>query len=134
MSEIPESQPQSESEAHQTDPSLQGQEADLQDEKHRADAIDQAFDYRGDVTIETSDGKRINGFLYDRNSEDHEPYIRIMPSDGSARLTIPYIKIQSLVFSGKDTAFGKSWEAWVRKHAELKAKGQKADIEAEPLD
>ena len=57
-----------------------------------------------------------------------------MPTDGSGRRTIPYDQIAAVVFSGKDTAFGKGWEAWSKKFKELKAKGQKANIEAEPLD
>jgi hypothetical protein len=40
-----------------------------------------------------------------------------------------------LAFTGKDTAAGKSFEAWVRKYNEKKAAGEKnIGIEPEPLD
>ena len=38
---------------------------------------------------------------------------------------IPYADIAALAFSGRDTAAGKSWEAWVKKYGEKKAAGEK---------
>ena len=39
---------------------------------------------------------------------------------------IPYSDIAALAFTGRDTAAGKSWEAWVKKYVEKKAAGEKA--------
>jgi hypothetical protein len=49
-------------------------------------------------------------------------------------VSVPYADIAALHFSGRDTAAGKSWEAWVRKYWEKKAAGESADIEPEQLD
>jgi hypothetical protein len=58
-----------------------------------------------------------------------------MPSNGAPRQKIAYANIRSLAFSGRDTAAGKSWEAWVRKYWEKKDVGGSAPmLEPEPLD
>ena len=114
--------------------SLQGLDVKSDDSQVLAEAIEQAFDYRGDVTIETRDGRSIEGYLYDRVAKGDAPRLRIMPAEGSARLTIPYADVTRVAFTGKDPAWGKSWEAWVRKHEKLKARGQAANLESDPLD
>ncbi len=96
--------------------------------------MDQAFDYRGDVTIELVDGQTIEGYIFDRRSNIAEPYVRLIPRDSDERVNVKYSQIKSLSFSGRDTAAGKSWETWVRKYQEKKAKGEAASIESEPLD
>jgi hypothetical protein len=48
-----------------------------------------------------------------------------MPRDGGGKLTITYAQIAALAFTGRDTAAGKSWEAWLRKYWEKKAAGEK---------
>ena len=112
----------------------QGLRLSLANHAQRDEALEKAVDYRGDVTIETTDGRRIEGYVFDRRNSDDAAFIRVIPSDGSARVTIPYEQISGLVFSGKDTAFGKGWEAWVKKYNELKSKGQEASIESDPLE
>ena len=43
--------------------------------------------------------------------------------------------IAALAFTGRDTAAGESWEAWVRKYWEKKAAGEKhIALEPEKLD
>jgi hypothetical protein len=46
-------------------------------------------------------------------------------------LKIAYSDIAALAFSGRDTAAGKSWEAWVGKYWQKKTAGE-ADIRIEP--
>jgi hypothetical protein len=42
---------------------------------------------------------------------------------------------RALAFTGRDTAAGKSWEAWVRKYPEKKAAGEKGiALELEKLE
>lgn len=113
---------------------LEGTVPDLVDPAQRDAAMDLAFDYRGDVTIETKDGQTIEGYIFDRRVEHGKPVVRVMPTKNDDRLTIPYENITRLTFSGRDTAAGKSWETWVRKYAEKKAAGQKAEIKSDPLD
>jgi len=44
---------------------------------------------------------------------------------------VSYAEIAALAFSGRDTAAGKSWEAWMKKYAEKKAAGEK-DLSLHP--
>lgn len=112
---------------------LEGTVPPLADPALRDQAMDLAFDYRGDVTIETVQGQVIEGYVFDRRNENGQGLVRIMPKDSDQRLSIFYDDIKRLVFSGRDTAAGKSWETWVKKYHEKKAKGEKASIESDPL-
>jgi hypothetical protein len=48
---------------------------------------------------------------------------------------VAYSDIAALKFSGRDTAAGRSFDAWVKKYWEKKAAGEKnIGIEAEKLD
>jgi hypothetical protein len=48
---------------------------------------------------------------------------------------VAYSDIAALAFTGRDTAAGKSFEAWMKKYWEKKAAGEKnIQIEAEVLD
>ena len=84
------------------------------------------------------DGRTIEGYVFDRRAESphlNECTVRMMPKDGSSRVSILYSDIQALAFTGKDTAAGKSFEAWVRKYNEKRARGEKdIGIESEPLE
>ena len=96
-------------------------------------ALEQAFDYRGDVTITLKDGRRIEGYIFDRRSGPTlaESAVRVIPAASREKLTIFYSQIAAVAFTGRDTAAGKSWEAWVRKYWEKRAAGEK-DIQIEP--
>ena len=96
-------------------------------------ALEEAFDYRGDVTITRKDGSRVEGYVFDRRrgATLAESLVRVIPQDGSGKVAIPYSDIAGLAFTGRDTAAGKSWEAWVRKYWEKKAAGEK-EIGLEP--
>ena len=114
---------------------LQGWVPPLSNEEDLRDALEKAFDYRGDVTLTRKDGSTVEGYLYDRRSAAtlQQSQVRILPQNGSPRVSIPYSDIAALAFSGRDTAAGKSWEAWVRKYWERKASGETAEIEPEDL-
>jgi hypothetical protein len=96
---------------------LEGWAADLRDDAHRAEVIDLAFDYRGDVTLLTVHGAMVNGYLYNRNRDVPEPFVQVFDPTGGS-LTLRYAEIRAIAFTGKDTAAGKSWEAWRRRKAE----------------
>ena len=100
-------------------------------------ALDQAFDYRGDVTLTLKDGRKIEGYIFDRRpgADLASSRIRLLPADGNEKLSISYEEIAALAFSGRDTAAGRSWEAWVRKYWEKRQAGEKnIGIEPEKLD
>ena len=115
---------------------LQGSLPPLTSEQEIRSALEKAFDYRGDVTITRKGGKKVEVYVYDRRQGKTlaTSMVRILPADGSPRQSIPFSDVEALVFSGRDTAAGKSWEAWVRKFWEKKADGEQAAIEPELLD
>ncbi|MBZ5522686.1 MAG: hypothetical protein LAP21_10650 [Acidobacteriia bacterium] len=95
-------------------------------------ALEKAFDYRGDVTITRKDGAKVEGYIFDRRPGRTlaDSVVRMLLKDGQ-KIAIPYAEIAALAFTGRDTAAGKSWEAWVRKYWEKKAAGEK-DIQLKP--
>ena len=101
------------------------------------EALEKAFDYRGDVTITRKDGSEITGYLFDRRSGSSlaDSFARIIPTKGGAKVNVAYAEIAALAFTGRDTAAGKSFEAWVKKYWEKKAAGEtNIGIEPEKLD
>jgi hypothetical protein len=114
---------------------LQGSVPTISNENELRDALEKAFDYRGDITITRKDGSQVEGYLFDRRQGKTlaESLVRILPPNGP-RVSIPYADVAALAFSGRDSAAGKSWEAWVRKYWEQKAAGETAEIEPESLD
>ena len=115
---------------------LQGWVPALENENDLREALEKAFDYRGDVTITRKDGTVVDGYLFDRRQGKtlNDSLVRILPSNGSPRVSIPYSDVAALAFTGRDSAAGKSWEAWTRKYWEKKAAGETAAIEPEALD
>ena len=94
-------------------------------------ALEKAFDYRGDVTITRIDGSKIEGYVFDR----HDSFVRLFPKEQPDKVTIPYSEIADVEFTGRDTAAGKSWEAWVKKYLAKKAAGERQiEIKPESLD
>ncbi|WP_263409289.1 hypothetical protein [Terriglobus tenax] len=102
------------------------------------EALEKAFDYRGDVTVTLKDGTVVEGYVFDRRSGTSltDSFIRILPSKGDrGKVNVAYGDIAALAFTGRDTAAGKTFEAWVKKYWEKKAAGEKnIGIEAEKLD
>ncbi|MGH9640002.1 MAG: hypothetical protein ACRD3Y_08075, partial [Bryobacteraceae bacterium] len=107
---------------------LEGWIPALASEEEIKAALDKAFDYRGDVTITRKDGTKLEGYLFDRRTGPslEQSFVRVMPKDTDEKLAIPYADVAALAFSGRDTAAGKSWEAWVRKYWEKRAAGEKS--------
>jgi hypothetical protein len=100
-------------------------------------ALEQAFDYRGDVLITRKDGRKVEGYIFDRRAgrDLADSIVRLMPKDGSPKTSIAYSDIAALAFTGRDMAAGKSWENWVRKYWEKKAAGeQNIALQPEELD
>ena len=116
---------------------IEGWVPELAGEAELREALERAFDYRGDVTITRKDGSRVEGYIFDRRSGATlaESLVRLVPKDSAQKIAIPYSDVAALVFSGRDTAAGKSWEAWVRKYWESKAAGEKGiALEPESLE
>jgi hypothetical protein len=112
---------------------LEGSVPSLANEEELRNALEQAFDYRGDVSITRKDGATIEGYIFDRSSGSglSDSFVRLLPKDASPKIKISYLEIAALAFSGRDMAAGKSWENWVRHYWEKKAAGEK-DISLQP--
>jgi hypothetical protein len=112
---------------------VQGWVPELATEEELRIALEKAFDYRGDVTVTLKDNSRIEGYIFDRvvGSSLSTSFVRVLPQDSNQKLKIAYADIAALAFTGKDTAAGKSWEAWVRKYWGKKASGG-GDLSLQP--
>ncbi len=91
------------------------------------EALEKAFDYRGDVTITRKDGSQVVGYLFDRRTGSSlgASFVRVIPSNAPTKVNIAY----------SDIAAGKTFEAWVKKYWEKKAAGERnIQIEPEKLD
>ena len=105
---------------------LEGWVPELASENEVRDALEKAFDYRGDVTITRKDGSRVEGYIFDRQNGPTlaDSHVKVFPKNYDSKLSISYSDIQALAFTGRDTAAGKSWEAWLRKYWEKKTAGE----------
>jgi hypothetical protein len=106
---------------------LEGWVPALASEEELRVALEKAFDYRGDVTITRKDGARVEGYVFDRRTGASlkESVVRLYPKDSTEKISVSYAEIAALAFTGRDTAAGKSWEAWMKKYAEKKSRGEK---------
>ena len=75
----------------------------------------------------------MEGYIFDRRNGATLAYscIRLFPKDNPVKVTVPYSEIAGLAFTGRDTAAGKSWEAWLKKYWEKKQAGE-TNIELKP--
>jgi hypothetical protein len=116
---------------------LEGWIPALASEVEIREALEKAFDYRGDITITKKDGSQVIGYLFDRRRGDSlaDSFVRVIPANEKTRVNIAYSEIAAIAFSGRDTAAGKTFEAWVKKYWEKKAAGERnIQIEPEKLD
>ena len=111
--------------------SLQGAVYTFQSDAERYEAIDKAFDYRGDVTL-TLVNDQVEGFIFNRDPKAVPPRIEVFVKGSDEPRIIPYADITAIAFTGKDTADGKSWDAWVnKKETERKAEAERIKAESE---
>jgi hypothetical protein len=100
--------------------SLEGRKFTPATEQERAEAIEFAFDYRGDVTLGLTSGESIVGFLFNRHASGEPPSIEFFPQDDpspthrSRRLPL-LVKIRQTASRGKRGRRKKSLNAvWMR--------------------
>jgi hypothetical protein len=96
-----------------------------------AEAVERAFDYRGDVTLVLTSGEIVEGYLFNRNARATPPTLEMFPKGEAGTKTVRYADVVSIAFTGKDTASGKSWEAWVaKKESQRRAEAEHVTAEA----
>jgi hypothetical protein len=116
---------------------LEGWIPTLASDEELRQALEKAFDYRGDITITRKDGAKFEGYLFDRRTAAtlKDSIVRLYPKSSNEKISIPYSDIAALAFTGRDTAAGKSWEAWMKKYADKKAAGEKdLSLHPDPLE
>jgi hypothetical protein len=115
---------------------LQGCVPELAGAEETRAALEQAFDYRGDVLITRKDGSTLEGYVFDRRSGRtlEDSFVRILPKTGGGKISVSYAEIAALAFTGRDMAAGKSWETWVRQYWEKRMAGEHVSLHPEELE
>lgn len=112
--------------------SLQGRQFSPHSFNELAEAIELAFDYRGDVTVTLRSGQQLTGYLFNRTVRGQDSTFEIFPEGDSGVQSVRYGEVVSVAFSGEDTASGNSWENWVaKKESERKAEADRIAREAQ---
>jgi hypothetical protein len=106
---------------------LEGWIPELASDDDLRDALEKAFDYRGDVAMTLKSGERIEAYIFNRSTGATlaESYVQYFTPKAAGKLKASYADIARLEFSGKDRAAGKHWEDWVKAYNEKKAAGEK---------
>ncbi len=90
----------------------EGWQPDLGTEEDLFHAVEQAFDYRGNVTVTTREGERVEGYVFDRTraNRPEKSEFRIIPggSDTSNR-TFSYADVKRIEFTGEDATEKNPW-------------------------
>ncbi|MGC9157771.1 MAG: hypothetical protein ACP5FH_02180 [Terracidiphilus sp.] len=114
---------------------LEGWTPDLATEEELRQALEKAFDYRGDVTLTLKSGERIEAYIFNRRSGPTlaDSWVEYFAPNDAEKRKVCYAEIARLQFTGKDRAAGKHWEDWVKSYNEKKAAGEK-NIALQPED
>ncbi|MGC2615167.1 MAG: hypothetical protein WA354_14130 [Terracidiphilus sp.] len=106
---------------------LEGWIPELASDEDLRKALEKAFDYRGDVTITTKSGERVEAYIFNRSTGSTlvDSYVQYFSPKSAGKLKLSYADIARLEFSGKDRAAGKHWEDWLKAYNERKAAGEK---------
>jgi len=105
---------------------LEGWVPDLASEADLKEALEKAFDYRGDITLTFKSGEKVEAYIFNRTSglSLADSSIQYFASNAPDKKKAAYADIARIEFTGKDRAAGKHWEAWLKKYAEKKAAGE----------
>ena len=106
---------------------LEGSIPSLATDEEVRQALEKAFDYRGDVTLNLKSGQRIEAYIFNRQTGPTlaASFVQYFTPTADDKRKVSYAEIARLEFSGKDRAAGKHWEAWVEKYNQRKAAGEK---------
>jgi hypothetical protein len=106
---------------------LEGFIPSLATEQDLKNALEKAFDYRGDITITLKSGEKIEAYIFNRQTGETlaDSFVQYFTPKSEDKRRLAYDQIAGLEFSGKDRAAGKHWEDWVKAYTEKKAAGEK---------
>jgi hypothetical protein len=111
---------------------LEGWVPTLANDEDLRQALDKAFDYRGDVTLTVKSGERgespekIEAYIFNRHTGPTlaDSWVQYFTPNAPEKRKVSYAEIARIEFSGKDRAAGKHWEDWVKAYNEKKAAGE----------
>jgi Zn/Cd-binding protein ZinT len=105
---------------------LEGWIPSIASEEELKEALEKAFDYRGDITLTFKSGDKVEAYIFNRQTGKTlaDSTIQYFASNAPDKKRAAYADIARIEFTGKDRAAGKQWEAWVKKYAEKKAAGE----------
>src|ERR1700677_2071093 len=94
---------------------LEGWIPELAGEDELRQALEKAFDYRGDVTLTLKSGERIEAFIFNRQTGATlaDSFLQYYTPSAPEKRKLSYAAIARIEFTGKDRAAGKQWEDWV---------------------
>src|SRR5919204_29783 len=74
---------------------IEGWVPELASEDDLRDALEKAFDYRGDVTITLKNGNTVEGYVFDRRVGRTlaESIVRVIPNDSRQKVSISFSEI-----------------------------------------
>jgi hypothetical protein len=106
---------------------LEGSVPTIVSDEDLRQALEKAFDYRGDVTLTLKSGERIEAFIFNRKTGTTlaDSFVQYFTPSAPDKRSVSYAEIARLEFSGKDRAAGKHWEDWLKAYNERKAAGEK---------
>lgn len=93
--------------------SLEGWDPRIPDDLSLAEAMELAFDYRGDVTLVLADGTDVVGYVFNRDVVAPEPMAQLFVPGEDRPRTVSYGAVRGVRFSGRDMASGNSYAAWM---------------------
>jgi hypothetical protein len=110
-----------------THENLEGWVPDLADEEELRQALEKAFDYRGDVTLTLKSGECVEAYIFNRQTGATlaDSFLQYFTPAAADKRKVSYADIARIEFTGKDRAAGKHWEDWVKNYNEKKAAGVK---------
>jgi len=106
---------------------LEGWIPELASDEDVRQALEKAFDYRGDVTLTLKNGERVEAYIFNRiaGATLADSFVQYFTPKVNEKLRLSYAEIARLEFTGKDRAAGKHWEDCVKAYNEKKAAGEK---------
>jgi hypothetical protein len=116
---------------------LEGWIPELASDEDVRQALEKAFDYRGDVTLTLKSGDKIEAYIFNRQTGATlaDSFLQYFTPSASDKRKVSYAQIARLEFTGKDRAAGKHWEDWVKAYNDKKASGeQNIALHPEKLD
>jgi tRNA splicing ligase len=115
---------------------LEGSVPSMASDEDVRQALEKAFDYRGDVTLTLKNGERIEAYIFNRITAPTlaESCVQYFTPKAPEKRSVSYADIARLEFTGKDRAAGKHWEDWLKAYNEKKAAGVKIALVPEALD